>query len=260
VNPLSNDLNVMRADMIYSGLETIAYNINRRNGDLKLFEIGRTYEQPNKEETTYKEQKYLSIFVSGKLFPENPYGLKQTADLSFLKSVVNQLLDKCGIGNYKSSESTLAHLETGLCYQLNTKTLVQFGSVSKGLLKKFDIAQPVFYATLNWEVLVKEFSKQKVEFEELSKFPSVRRDLALLIDKSVTYKQIEELAFSTERKFLKEVSLFDIYEGEKLGNKKSYAVSFTLLNKEATLTDKQIESVMDKLISNYKEKLGAELR
>lgn len=260
LNPLSNDLSVLRADMIYSGLEAIAYNINRKNTDLKFFEIGKTYEQPDKQEAKYKEQKHLSLFVSGKLFPENPYGLKQTADFSFLKAAIQQLLNKCGVKQYKSSESTDTHFDMGLRYELNAKTLVEFGSVSKSILKKFDISQPVFYADIHWDVLMKAFSKQTIEFEELSKFPSVRRDLALLLDKSISYKQIEELAFSTERKLLKEVNLFDIYEGEKLGNKKSYAVSFTLLNKDATLTDKQIEAVMDKLINSYKEKLGAELR
>jgi len=260
LNPLSTDLNVLRADMIYSGLEAIAYNINRKNSDLKFFEIGRTYQQPNKEEAKYKEQKHLTLFVSGNLFTENPYGLNQKSEFSFLKSSITNLLAKCGVKNYKSIESTYTHFDFGLTFELNKKTLVELGSVSKTLLKKFGISQPVFYACVNWDMLVKEFSKQNVKFEEISKFPSVRRDLALLLDKSVNYKQVEELAFSTERKLLKEVNLFDIYEGEKLGNKKSYAVSFTLLNNEATLTDKQIDGVMDKLISNYKEKLGAELR
>lgn len=260
LNPLSADLNVLRADMLYSGLEAIAYNINRKSSDLKFFEIGKTYQQANKEEAKYKEQKHLTLFVSGNLFNENPYGLTQKADFSFLRSSVHNLLTKCGVKNYKSTESTYSNFDLGMTYQVNNKALVELGSVSRALLKKFGISQPVFYACVNWEMLVKEFSKQKIEFEEISKFPAVRRDLALLLDKSVNYKQVEELAFSTERKLLKEVNLFDIYEGEKLGNKKSYAVSFTLLNNEATLTDKQIDGVMDKLISNYKEKLGAELR
>lgn len=260
LNPLSADLNVLRADMVFSGLEAIAYNINRKNSNLKFFEIGKTYQQPNKEEAKYKEQKHLTLFVSGDLFDENPFGLKNKADFSFLKSAVTNLLAKCGAGSYKSTESTYTHFDLGLSYLVNNKSMVELGQISKSLLKKFDISQPVFYACVNWEMLVKEFSKQNIKFQEISKFPSVRRDLALLIDKSVNYKQIEELAFSTERKLLKEVNLFDIYEGEKLGNKKSYAVSFTLLNNEATLTDKQIDGVMNKLISNYKETLGAELR
>ncbi|MBL7910590.1 MAG: phenylalanine--tRNA ligase subunit beta [Bacteroidia bacterium] len=260
VNPLSNDLNVLRGDMLFSGLEAIAYNINRKNADLKFFEFGRTYSIADKEAPKYAEQKHLTLFVTGNAFSENPFHLDQKADLSFLKAAVNNLLQKCGITNYKCIESTYPNFDYGLSYIVNTKPLVELGAVSKAQLKAFDISQPVYYAVFNWEALVKTFSKQKVEFEEISKFPSVRRDLALLIDKAVKYQQIEELAFNTEKKLLKEVNLFDIYEGEKLGNKRSYAVSFTLLNNEATLTDKQIEAVMEKLISNYKEKLGAELR
>lgn len=260
VNPLSADLNVLRGDMLFSGLEAIAYNINRKNTDLKFFEIGKTYHKHATEENKYTEQKYLTLFLTGAMFQENPYGLNQKVDFSFIKSVIDKMLEKCGITAIKSVESTYDHFDAGLSYVLNTKPLVELGLVSKKTLKQMDIAQPVYYAAIKWDVLVKAFSKQKIEFEELSKFPAVRRDLALLIDKSVNYQQIEELALATEKKFLKEVNLFDIYEDAKLGNKKSYAVSFTLLNKEATLTDKQIEGVMDKLISNYKEKLGAELR
>jgi len=260
LNPLSNDLNVMRADLLFGGLEALAHNINRKNADLKLFEIGRTYKKISDETITYHEQKHLTLFVTGQLFSKNPYGLNQQADLSFIKGVVENLLTKCGIKKFQTVESKYTNFEFGISYVANTKTLVEIGSISRAVLKKIDIQQPVFYADFNWKVLQQLFSKQKIEFSELSRFPSVRRDLALLIDRSIKYNQIEELAFATEKKFLQEVNLFDIYEGEKLGSKKSYAVSFTLLNKEATLTDKQIDGVMDKLISNYKEKLGAELR
>lgn len=260
INPLSTDLNVLRADMIYSGLEAIAYNINRKNTDLKLFEIGRVYSTNADTDFKFVEQKQLAVFVSGNLFNENPYKLNTKAEFSFLKSAVENIFDKCGLINIKTSESAYLNFEFGLTYSLNGKTIAELGSVNKSTLKKFDITQPVFYASINWNILLKAFSKNKIEFEEISKFPSVRRDLALLIDKSVKYSQIEELAFSSEKKILKEVNLFDIYQDEKLGNKKSYAVSFTLLDKENTLTDKQIESVMEKLIKNYKEKLGAELR
>ncbi|MCW3078522.1 MAG: phenylalanine--tRNA ligase subunit beta, partial [Bacteroidetes bacterium] len=260
VNPLSNDLNVLRGDMLYSGLEAIAYNVNRKSQDLKLFEMGRIYSMNHEAEFKYTEQKQLALFVTGNLYPENHYKLDLKGDLTFLKAALLNLFEKCGVSNIKSSESDYSPFEYGLSYTLNNKSIAQIGSVNKNELKKFDIAQPVFYAVINWNVLVKSFSKNKIEFEEISKFPSVRRDLALLIDKSVKYNEIEELAFNTEKKLLKEVNLFDVYEGEKLGNKKSYAVSFTLLDKEATLTDKQIDTVMDKLITNYKEKLGAELR
>ena len=260
VNPLSNDLTILRGDMLFSGLEAISYNINRKSSDLKLFEFGRTYAITDKETQNYKEQKQLALFVTGNAFNENPYHLNPKTDFSILKAAVITLLKKCGITDYKALESTYSNFEYGLSYQVNTKTIVELGAVAKTALKLTDINQAVFYAVFNWDVLVKAISKQKIEFEEISKFPSVRRDLALLLDKSIKYQQIEEVAFLTEKKLLKEVNLFDIYEGEKIGNKKSYAVSFTLLNNEATLTDKQIEAVMEKLISNYKEKLGAELR
>ena len=260
VNPLSNDLNVLRADMIFSGLEAIAYNINRKNSDLKLFEIGRVYQQTQIEGYKYAEEKQVTLFATGNVFTENPYQLANKADFLFLKSALINVLNKCGVTNLKSVESAYSNFDYGLTYSLNTKVIAQVGSVSKTTLKKFDINQPVYYAQINWSVLVKALNKQKIQFAELSKFPSVRRDLALLIDKTINYQQIEEIAFATEKKLLKEVNLFDIYEGEKLGNKKSYAVSFTLLNNEATLTDKEIDKVMEKLILNYKEKLGAELR
>ncbi len=260
VNPLSNDLNVLRGDMIYSGLEAIAYNINRKNSDLKLFEMGRVYQQTQNEDDKYSEQKQVTLFATGNVFNENAHQLTNKADFLFLKAALINVLNKCGITNLKSIESTYSNFEYGLTYLLNTKVIAQVGSIAKATLKKFDINQPVYYAQINWDVLVKALSKQKIQFTELSKFPSVRRDLALLIDKTINYQQIEEIAFATEKKLLKEVNLFDIYEGEKLGNKKSYAVSFTLLNNEATLTDKEIDKVMEKLILNYKEKLGAELR
>jgi phenylalanyl-tRNA synthetase beta chain len=260
LNPLSSDLNVMRSDMLFSGLESVAYNINRKNADLKLFEIGKIYNLLDPVEAKYSEQKQLSIFVSGNLFPDNPYRLNQTSDFLFLKSVLHNLFEKCGIKNVKSSESNYQHFDYGMTFSVSGKTIVEAGSVSKIQLKKFGITQPIFYACFNWDILVNAFSKNKIQFEELNKFPSVKRDLALLLDKTIKYQQVVELALAADKKFLKEVNLFDIYEDEKLGNKKSYAIRFTLMNTEATLTDQQIDAVMDKLISGYKEKLGAELR
>lgn len=257
LNALSQDLNVLRSDMIFGGLEAIAWNVNRRNSDLRFFEIGKTY---SKTGEVYEETKFLTLFTTGNAFPSNPYQLDQKADLSFLKAAVIALLEKCGAGDVKSSDSTYTNFTYGLSLTRNNKPLAELGAVSREALKKTDVSQPVYYACIHWDALLKAFKKNNTRFEELNKFPSVRRDLALLIDKSVRYQQIEELAYNTEKKFLKEVNLFDIYEGEKLGNKRSYAVSFTLANSEATLTDKQIDGVMEKLISSYKEKLGAELR
>jgi len=261
LNPLSSDLNALRADMLYSGLEALAYNINRKQGDLKLFEFGRVYgHKADAEKNSYTEEKQLAVFVTGALFRENPYGFKHSSDVAYLRAVVEAVLEKNGIGNCRIAESSYAGFSAGLTFTHNNKLLAELGQVSKKLLKALDVNQDVYYACIRWEALVAAAGKHKTVFIEIPKFPAVRRDLALLIDKQVKYSEVEELAFATERKLLKEVNLFDVYESEKLGGKKSYAVSFTLLNSEATLTDKQIDGVMEKLIKNYREKLGAELR
>lgn len=261
VNPLSQDLNVLRGEMLYSGLEAIAYNSNRKNSDIKFFEFGKTYSKNAEGDFKYAEKKHLSLFVSGKKIQENPYGKATDTDFAFLKSCVEAILKKLGIQKFSSAESANENLAYGLNYSSKKNSLVEFGCVSKVICKKFDLGQSVFYADFDFETLLNLSSKNKVEFTEIPKFPSVRRDLAMLLDKTVKYQQIEELAFAAERKFLKEVNLFDVYEGDKIGSgKKSYAVSFTLLDEENTLTDKQIENIMSKLINTYKEKLNAELR
>lgn len=260
LNPLSSDLNVLRGDLLFGALETAAYNINRKQADLKLFEFGKIYGTNVNAAFPYYEEKQLSLLVSGRLYPENYSAKNDKADFQYLKATVERLLQKLGIANYKTEDTTHVHLQYGLSILSGKRTLAQLGEVNKATLKRFDIAQPVFYAVLDIPALVQLVGKTQVTFKEPSKFPNVRRDLALLLDRSVKYKELEELAFATERKFLKEVNLFDVYEGDKLGNKKSYALSFTLLNEEATLTDKQIDAVMQKLIDSYKQKLGAELR
>jgi phenylalanyl-tRNA synthetase beta chain len=261
LNPLSQDLNVLRGEMLYSGLEAIAYNSNRKNADLKFFEFGKTYSKLTEGDFKYAEQKHLSLFVSGKKIQENPYGKAGDVDFAFMKSCVEAILKKLGIEKYSSSETEGENFSYGLNYTSKKKSLVQFGCVGKAICKKFDLSQTVFYADFDFETLMNLSSKNKVEYTEIPKFPSVRRDLAMLLDKTVKYQQIEELAYAAERKFLKAVNLFDIYEGDKIGkDKKSYAVSFTLLDEESTLTDKQIENIMNKLVTTYKEKLNAELR
>jgi phenylalanyl-tRNA synthetase beta chain len=261
LNPLSVDLNMMRRNLLFGGLETIAYNSNRKNHDLKLFELGRTYSKTANEKFSYGEEKHFSLFVCGRRFTENPYGQNQTEDISSLRSYVDELLNRLGISGLKISESTGESFSNGLSYSWKNKILLELGQVKKNILKQFDIKSEVFYADINWELLVKAASSTSIVYHEVPKFPSVRRDLALLLDKKIKYKQIHDLAFSTEKKFLKEVNLFDVFEGEKIGpEKKSYAVSFTLQDEEATLTDKQIESIMQKLIKAYEEKLGASLR
>jgi phenylalanyl-tRNA synthetase beta chain len=258
VNPLSSDLAVLRPDLIASGLEAISYNINRKNQNLRLFELGTAYRRA--EEGKYSESKILSLFVTGELYQQNPYKLNKEADFSFLKSVVQAVLDKCGLNKYSISETNDQSLAYGLSYENGKKQIAKFGAISPATLKNFDIGQQVYYAELNWENVLAAAGKKEVIFTEIPKYPAVRRDLALLLDRSVQYRELEELAYATEKKFLKEVQLFDIYQDPKLGNRKSYALSFTLLNEEATLTEKQIDTVMERLVTAYREKLGAELR
>ena len=260
VNPLSQDLNVLRADMIASGLESIAYNINRKNNDLKMFEIGRTYQMAAGEISKYIETKQVALFMTGQTFTENPYNLKGETDLGALKAAVHAIFNKLGIKDYKTSECQDPRFAFGLTYTLHNKTLAHIGLVEGKTLKNFGINQAVFYAGIEWEMLHKAYNKQHLQFQELNKYPSVRRDLALLLDKSVKYSDLVETAMAAEKKLLKEVNLFDIFESEKLGGKKSYALSFILSTNESTLTDKQIDAVMEKLIKHYREKFQAELR
>jgi phenylalanyl-tRNA synthetase beta chain len=260
LNPLSNDLNVLRGDLLFGALETLAYNINRKQSDLKLFEFGKTYGVSANADFPYYEEKKLSLIITGNLYQENHSGKNDKSDFHYLKAAVERLLQKLGIINFKLEEVTQPHLQYGLSFAVGKKVLFQLGEVNKSTLKQFDISQPVFYAAGDMSAIIQQVSKTRVNFKEPSKFPNVRRDLALLLDRTIKYKELEELAFATERKLLKDVNLFDVYEGDKLGDKKSYALSFTLLNEEATLTDKQIDAVMQKLIEAYKQKLGAELR
>ena len=260
LNPLSTDLNVMRNTMLFGGLESLAYNINRKQTDLKLFEFGKTYEKTDNEQFKYAETKHLTLFVTGRKYPENPYGENNKVDFAFLKASVESILNKLSI-KFKISELSNSNFSYGLSYAQKNKHLVSFGLVEKSICKKLDISSEVFYADFNWDNVLSLVGKTKLEFTEIPKFPAVRRDLALLLDKKATYKELEELAYSVERKLLKDVNLFDIYEGDKLAaGKKSYAVSFMLQDEEATLNDKQIDNVMQKLIKTYTEKLGAVLR
>ena len=260
VNPLSQDLNVLRADLLPGGLQSIAYNVNRKNNDLKLYEIGRSYQLAGGEELKYIENKQVAIFMTGRLFPENPYQYNQSTEFSSVKAILEVLFEKLGLHGYKTTVSTYAGFAYGISYHSHNKALAELGLVSAANMQAFGIQQPVYYACIDWEMLHKAYNKQQVHFEELNKFPSVRRDLALLLDKSVKYGDLVEMAMTAEKKLLKEVNLFDIFESEKLGGKKSYALSFTLASADSTLTDKQIDAVMEKLIKQYKEKFQAELR
>jgi phenylalanyl-tRNA synthetase beta chain len=261
LNPLSSDLNVLRQTLLFSGLETIAYNQNRKNADLKLYEFGKTYMAIKGEGTKYIETKHLSIFVTGRKQEESWNAKNDAANFYTLKGIVKAIFERLGI-EVKMNDSNSDVYAQGMSFNWNKKTIVEFGSVSKPVLKSMDIKQEVFYADINWDLVIEARKNRKpLEATEIPKFPEVRRDLALLIDRSIKFDQLEQLAYQSEKGLLKSVNLFDVYEGDKLpAGKKSYALSFILQDENATLTDKQIEKIMEKLMKTYKEKAGAEIR
>lgn len=266
-NPLSGDLNGMRQTLLFGGLETIERNSNRKHSDLKLFEMGNCYflkEEADKSiQSSYKEEEHLSLFLTGLKAAENWNTPAQKVSFADLKAYVENILAKLGVDKDRCQVKGITAtdlLQEGIHYSLGKTSLLVAGTVNKKILKQFDIDQPVFYADFNWDQVIKVASRQNIVFKELSKFPEVTRDLALLIDKSVLFSEIEQLAHKTEKKLLKSVSLFDIYEGESLGaDKKSYAVTFVLEDTTQTLNDKQINKTMQNLIQAF-ERFGATLR
>lgn len=262
LNPLSSDLGVLRQSLLFNGLEAIAHNINRRQTDLKLYEFGYTYHLKGGEgRDKYFEYPHFAVFVTGSRSAESWKVKEENADFFTLKGAVTAVLNRLGITDAKTTElEGNPYFQYGLSISKNGKEVAQLGSVAKKQLKKLDIDQEVFYADLNWGNILKLVG-EPIRYKEIPVFPEVRRDLALLLDKKVKYAEIEKLAYETERKLLKSVNLFDVYEGKNLPEgKKSYAVSFTLQNEEKTLTDKEINKTMDRLIGAYKGKLQADIR
>jgi len=258
LNPLSQDLTVLRTQLLHSALPVLAHNLNHKQEQLRLFEIGKTYHQYNGK---YVEQLQLAIYITGEILSENPYKLSASASHNYLKGVVEMLLKKCGIHQFNAQKiENDAVLAYGQSLQFKKKELVKFGAIQSALLQQADITQPVFHAILNLENIEAVCANHQILYSGISRFMPVRRDLALLLDQHTEYAEVEKLAFDTEKKLLKKVDLFDVYEDAKLNGRKSYAMAFTLQSDEATLTDKQIDAVMEKLIKTYKEKLGAELR
>ena len=267
-NPLSCDLNSMRQTLLYGGLEVIERNKNRQHPDLKLFEFGNCYiyngDSSGKSNLkNYSEYRRLAIFMTGQDLPENWNVTTREVSFFDLKSHCENILKRIGIN--KNSVQTkyikTDSISDGLIYVSENKKLLTIGVVDTKLLKQFDIVNQVYYAEFEWDNLMHCASKNEVIFKELSKFPEVRRDLALLIDNSVKFSEIEQIAFNTEKKFLKEVSLFDVYTGDKIDqNKKSYAVSFILEDTTKTLNDKQIERIMENLVQAFGKEVGASLR
>ncbi|WP_167606255.1 phenylalanine--tRNA ligase subunit beta [Maribellus sediminis] len=268
LNPLSADLNGMRQTLLFGGLESIAYNANRQSKNLKFYEFGNCYfykgtQLKDQPANNYWEENHLGLFVTGNKEQENWTTKEESASFFGLKSYAEKILKRLGLLNQNTqvaaSESEL--FSDGLSYTYNNKVVLELGIVAGSFLKKFDIDSPVYYADFNWDNVFHAHKKHKVLFDELPKFPAVRRDLALLIEKSITFNQIKQLAFKSERQLLREVDLFDVYEGKGVPEgKKSYAVSFILRDDNKTLNDKQIDKTMQRLIAAFGRDLAAELR
>ncbi|QBZ98079.1 phenylalanine--tRNA ligase subunit beta [Flavobacterium sangjuense] len=257
LNPLSNDLSAMRQSLLFSGLEAVSYNINRRNGDLKLFEFGKTY---HKLPSGYNEPKHLTLFVSGNRVAESWTTTEKPSDFFLFKGFVDSVLNRLGICKIENKPVASDVFAEGIAIANGNDTLVEFGTVKKSILKHFDIKQEVFFADFNWNLILKLINN-KIKFIDIPKYPEVRRDLALLVDDSVAFDAIYAIARQTEKSLLKEVNLFDVYQGKNLPEgKKSYAVSFTLQDNTKTLTDEQIDKIMNKLQKNLETEVGASLR
>ena len=257
LNPLSSDLATMRQSLLFSGLEAISYNINRKNTDLKLFEFGKTY---HNYPSGYEETKHLTLFLTGNRNQETwTIGQKPT-DFFLFKGYVNAVLERLGIQKTQNQPLATDVYSEGIAISLGKDTIVEIGVVKKSILKHFGIKQEVFYADFNWAAILKLISN-KIKFTEIPKYPEVRRDLALLLDQAVTYESIYTIAKQTEKSLLKNIDLFDVYEGQNLPEgKKSYALSFSIQDSSKTLTDEQIDKIMSKLQKNFETELGAILR
>ena len=270
MNPLSTDLNVMRQTLLFGGLESIQHNVNRKRQNLRFFEFGNVYTyDPEKQNDdnpmlAYKEQYHCSLLITGKRVEGSWAHANEDSSIYELRAYVINIIRRIGVSQnqlvVKKSDNDI--FSTGVTIEnRGGKKLYELGIISKKLLKQFGLENPVYYAELNWTALMKIAKKNEVLYTEVPKFPAVSRDLALLVDNSVEFAQIEQIARQTEKKLLKNVELFDVYEGDKLpAGKKSYAVNFILQDNEKTMGDKQIDAIMQKLIANLKKQLNAELR
>lgn len=259
LNPLSQDLGVMRQTLLFSGLEALSHNINRRQTNLKFFEFGKTYHDYN---GTREEYKHLSLLVTGFKTEENWSNAPQVkTNFFYLKGIIASVLERLGITRYQESATTNDVFSEGLQLSIGRDTLVNFGVLKSKIAKHFDITQDVFYADFNWDTIIEVAKRNKIKFTAIPKYPEVRRDFALLLDQNVTFDSLQAIAKKTEKQLLKKVNLFDVYQGKNLPEgKKSYAVSFTFMDERQTLTDKVVDKIMNKLQNNFEKQLGAELR
>ncbi|HWV68946.1 phenylalanine--tRNA ligase subunit beta [Chitinophaga sp.] len=258
MNSLTVELDIMRPSMLETGLESIAHNLNRKNEDLLFFEFGKTYRVLEKG---YGENNHLVLYLTGKKTAETWMHKSSPVDFYFLKGFVINILQQLGYKQFTWAESTEPGLQPSWDIKVKNQVVVTLGGVPAAKLKQFDIRQPVWYATFNWDKILGLLQKSDNFYKEIPKFQAVRRDLALVLDRQVKFAAVETAARSVKSGLLQQVNLFDVFESEKLGaNKKSYAVSFTFLDPQKTLTDKEIDGVMDKLIKTFETQIQAEIR
>lgn len=267
-NPLSSDLDCMRQSMLYGGLNAVSRNINRQNTDLRFYEYGTIYFRNKHEDSTatvsnYNERYGLDLFITGNKSPENWNTDIAETDFYSIKAAVEAILEKTGYNNntLELNERQQDYYTEGLELRLNGDLLAHFGRLSRAYLEKHEIKQDIYYGHIEFDTILGHLKKHSISFRELPKYPSVRRDLALLVDKDTGFEQLKSLAFRTEKNLLRQVGLFDVYESDKLGeNKKSYAMSFILRDDKRTLTDKVIDKVMNKLLGAFEKEAGARIR
>lgn len=262
LNPLSAELNVMRTEMFLTGLESVSYNLNRQQHDLKLFEFGKTYSKNGKH---YQEVNHLVMYLAGNKNLHRWNSAPAAVDFFYLKAFVENVFTRLGVDIHSEKFSSESFNDKIFSYGTKISSgknlFSSYGSLSRGILKPFDINEPVFYADIHWEALLEIASQQSISFAELPRFPKVKRDISMIVDKQTSYDSIRDLAYQTEKNLLRDVNLFDLYEGENIpAGKKSCALSFILRDDAKTLTDTEIDAVVGKLINAYEKKLGAVVR
>ncbi|HMO63454.1 MAG TPA: phenylalanine--tRNA ligase subunit beta [Ferruginibacter sp.] len=259
LNSLSAGLNVLRPSMLETGLESISYNLNRKNGDLQFFEFGKTYTSKGIGE--YSEQQHLSLLITGKTSADTWKTKATKADFFYCKAAAEKILALCGLGVQSTEAATLYSADHAIALKYKNETVATIGITGKKTLEQFDIRQPVYFADINWDIVMQLGKKQKIEYSEIPKFPAVQRDVAIVVDKALPYEAIEKATKAAKVNKLKSVNLFDVFESDKLGSgKKSMAINFMFLDEEKTLTDKEIDAMMGKIMASYEKELNAEIR
>jgi len=266
LNPTSRDLDVMRQTLLYGMLESSVFNQNRKKGDLKMFEFGRVYSTVSEKDDPvqgYHEENHLAMMITGRSQPENWNIDDKPVDFFELKGMLEAIIKKLAVkqDNWVIESFKSKQIADGLSYLVNGNKILNIGHISSPVLSAFDCKQPVFYAEVNWDLFFSLVPGKVAQYQEIPKFPEVRRDLALLVDKEITFSQIEKLACQTEKRLLKKVGLFDVYEGDKIASgKRSYAISLILQDKDKTLTDKEIDKTVERLIKAMNSQLNAQIR